>query len=60
MSIITIEEMPVTAATYRDNEKPRRVYYVDVADVKPRDIPGFMAGVKAAMEAMDIFEAKLG
>lgn len=57
MSIVRIEELPVET-TFRENAKPRRVFYVDVADIKPRDIEPFMAGVKAAMEAMRDFEDK--
>lgn len=41
-------------ANYRESAQPnKRVFYVDVSEVAPKDIPAFMAGVRAAMKAME-------
>lgn len=52
---VTIKEFQGDAL-YRDSAQPRRVVYINVADMKDRDIKPFTDGVRSALNAIEAFE----
>ena len=55
MPSVRIEEQ-ISVKNYRDNVKPRRVFYLDVSDLSSREIPSFVKGVNAALKAIEEYE----